>query len=155
MLQPVNSMPHLQGLHHLPQTGTDHAFNDSVQPVGLLWTYWFLQSQLRLLKSPWPSVVTVVNHRHYPAQYLGPDSWPLPFNQLRSSMKDLRNDGGRHPQKSLSPNKSLTDIKSLFTYLVILKQLMSYGKKNIYSSIPHDVNLYRFKLMAEICNLCK
>lgn len=70
-------------------------------------------------------------------------------------MKDLRNDGGRHPQKSLSPNKSLTDIKSLFTYLVILKQLMSYGKKNIYSSIPHDVNLYRFKLMAEICNLCK
>lgn len=28
-------------------------------------------------------------------------------------------------------------------------------KKYIYSSIPHDVNLYRFKLMAEICNLCK
>lgn len=69
-------------------------------------------------------------------------------------MKDLRNDGGRHPQKSLSPNKSLIDVKSLSTYLVILKQHMSYGKK-IYSSIPHDVNLYRFKLMAEICNLCK
>lgn len=64
--------------------------------------------------------------------------------------------GGRHPQKSLSPNKSLIDVKSLFTYLVILKQLTSYGKKiYIYSSIPHDVNLYRFKLMAEICNLCK
>lgn len=43
--------------------------------------------------------------------------------------------GGRHPQKSLSPNKSLTDIKSLFTYLVILKQLMSYGKKNIYIAV--------------------
>lgn len=51
MIQGVNSLPLLQGLHHLPQAGTGHAFNDSVQPVGLSWTYWFLQSQLGLPKS--------------------------------------------------------------------------------------------------------
>lgn len=51
MVQAVNSLPLLQGLHRLPQAGTGHAFNDSVQPAELSWTYWFLQSQLGLPKS--------------------------------------------------------------------------------------------------------
>lgn len=37
--------------------------------------------------------------------------------------------------------------------LFFLEEAFSYGKKC--SAVPHDVNLQRFKLMGEICSLCK